>query len=115
MKYDNIESGIASANLQEAVYIATPMRVSLGQRQDISPYATFCVPVLGDADHLDAIDNVESHRTSSCLQYSEKPHHSSTFGSCPESPYPKIHKKPHYENETSDWIPLHNLYQAHRY
>ncbi|XP_049771876.1 Down syndrome cell adhesion molecule-like protein Dscam2 [Schistocerca cancellata] len=78
MKYDNIESGIASANLQEAVYIATPMRVSLGQRQDISPYATFRVPVLGDADHLDAIDNVESHRTSSCLQYSEKPHHSST-------------------------------------
>ncbi|XP_049947468.1 Down syndrome cell adhesion molecule-like protein Dscam2 [Schistocerca serialis cubense] len=115
MKYDNIESGIASANLQEAVYIATPMRVSLGQRQDISPYATFRVPVLGDADHLDAIDNVESHRTSSCLQYSEKPHHSSTFGSCPESPYPKIHKKPHYENETCDWIPLHNLYQAHRY
>lgn len=37
-------SGATCASPRESVYLPTPMRVSLGRRQDISPYATFRVP-----------------------------------------------------------------------
>ncbi|XP_049771830.1 Down syndrome cell adhesion molecule-like protein Dscam2 [Schistocerca cancellata] len=104
---DSSDCGKMSPSLQEPVYLPTPVRVSLGYRQDISPYATFQVPAPGGPDCSDCEEDLESHDRNHKLADKD--------GSSTDSTYSKIHRKLQHGNETPEWIPLHNLYQAHRY
>ncbi|XP_069693703.1 cell adhesion molecule Dscam1-like [Periplaneta americana] len=113
---------------RETSYLPTPMRVSLGRREDISPYATFRLPMAGGEGSgvaVGAVPDPTDTELSSSLSHRQYIHHAqhceklqqlpATYGSCGDSIYTKIHKKSQYQNEGSDWIPLHSLYQAHRY
>ncbi|XP_047103570.1 Down syndrome cell adhesion molecule-like protein Dscam2 [Schistocerca piceifrons] len=106
--YVNSDSGKDSSNIPEPTYLPNPMCMTLGHRQNISPYATFQVPVSGGPNCSDG--EVESE-----TQDISHKQHISKCGSSTESTYSRIHKGFQHGNETPEWIPLHNLYQAHRY
>ncbi|XP_049799922.1 Down syndrome cell adhesion molecule-like protein Dscam2 [Schistocerca nitens] len=80
----------ASGDREEPLYLPEPVPPATPASTDtVNPYATFRLPP--DAENLPAYDN-----------YSD-------------SVYMKIKKKSQQINADGDWVPLHSLYQAHRY
>ncbi|KAJ9581125.1 hypothetical protein L9F63_023695, partial [Diploptera punctata] len=116
-----ISSDSASGVDGETSYLPTPMRVSLGRREDISPYATFRLPMAGgegsgasvgagpvpepveaELSHQQYIQHAQHCEK---LQHLPATHDSvpvdlqTPYGSCNNSVYTKIDKKSQYENE----------------
>ncbi|XP_052129225.1 cell adhesion molecule Dscam2-like [Frankliniella occidentalis] len=97
-----------------APFLPTPMRVSLGRREDINPYATFRLPGAGappghPAGHPAGPGLSPVHR-----HPLQSPQHTvCMYGSCGDAVYTKIRGKE--ESMAPDWIPLHTLYQERRY
>ncbi|XP_046988370.1 Down syndrome cell adhesion molecule-like protein 1 homolog [Schistocerca americana] len=108
-------SGMMSSSPHESVCLPTPMRVSLGRRQDISPYATFQVPnSMGSEGAVEGVPLTMDH----CPQ--GQPLEGVNvdiykYGSSADSVYTKICKTSQYDDDAVDWIPLHSLYKSHRY
>lgn len=65
---ENCDGSLAPLSPREPVYLPTPMRVSLGRRQDISPYATFRVPMQGSGECSELGDDSDLQQH----QYNEK-------------------------------------------
>ncbi|KAJ1530845.1 hypothetical protein ONE63_005690 [Megalurothrips usitatus] len=88
------------------------MRVSLGRREDINPYATFRLPGAGADTGGSSVQGpglspVHRHGTLQSPQ-----HTVCMYGSCGDAVYTKIRGKD--ESIAPDWIPLHSLYQERR-
>ncbi|XP_046991630.1 Down syndrome cell adhesion molecule-like protein Dscam2 isoform X2 [Schistocerca americana] len=111
--YDSDDGLVAlSPTPQESVYLPTPVRVSPAHRKGISPYATFRVPLevsMKNAENIESCVSSGPGRYPGNIKISEMP------DSCTESTYSKIQGNSQHSNEGTEWIPLHNLYQAHRY
>ncbi|GLG93666.1 Tyrosine-protein phosphatase Lar [Gryllus bimaculatus] len=95
---------------RDSAYLPTPMRVSLGRREDISPYATFRLPVSGgESSRMSVGEGIEPEISTDLPQHHGQQLHSqqcdklqqlpSSYGSCADSVYTKIRKKPQYQNE----------------
>ncbi|XP_049781073.1 Down syndrome cell adhesion molecule-like protein Dscam2 [Schistocerca cancellata] len=111
--YDSDDGLVAlSATPQESVYLPTPLQVSHSHRKGISPYATFRVPLEGSMKNA---ENIESRVSSGSVHYTGNVKISEKPDCCTELTYSKIQENSQCSNEGSEWIPLHNLYQAHRY
>ncbi|XP_049775018.1 Down syndrome cell adhesion molecule-like protein 1 homolog isoform X1 [Schistocerca cancellata] len=108
-------SGMMSSSPHESVCLPTPMRVSLGRRQDISPYATFQVPnSMGSEGAVEGVPLTMDH----CSQGQPLEGVNVDIykcGSSADSVYTKICKTSQYDDDAVDWIPLHSLYKSHRY
>lgn len=121
--------------------LPTPMRVSLGRREDINPYATFRLPGAGGTSGTPGtpgpgLSPVHRHPLQSpqhtvCMVSARAVSNSVVlvvevgaaswrmlvmlvllqYGSCGDAVYTKIRGK----EESPDWIPLHSLYQERRY
>ncbi|XP_049845654.1 Down syndrome cell adhesion molecule-like protein Dscam2 [Schistocerca gregaria] len=111
--YDSDDGLVAlSTTPQESVYLPTPLQVSHSHRKGISPYATFRVPLEGSMKNA---ENIESCVSSGSVQYTGHVKISEKPDCCTELTYSKIQENSQCSNEGPEWIPLHNLYQAHRY
>ncbi|XP_047103836.1 Down syndrome cell adhesion molecule-like protein Dscam2 [Schistocerca piceifrons] len=111
--YDSDDGLVAlSTTPQESVYLPTPLQVSHSHRKGISPYATFRVPLEGSMKNA---ENIESRVSSGSFQYTGNVKISEKPDCCTELTYSKIQENSQCSNEGPEWIPLHNLYQAHRY
>ncbi|XP_049807148.1 Down syndrome cell adhesion molecule-like protein Dscam2 [Schistocerca nitens] len=111
--YDSDDGLVAlSTTPQESVYLPTPLHISHSHRKGISPYATFRVPLEGSMKNA---ENCESCVSSGSVQYTGNVKISGKPDCCTELTYSKIQENSQCSNEGPEWIPLHNLYQAHRY
>ncbi|XP_049948085.1 Down syndrome cell adhesion molecule-like protein 1 homolog [Schistocerca serialis cubense] len=109
---------MVSSSPNESLCLPTPVHISLGRRQDISPYATFQVPnSTGGEGAMESTPQTIDH-----CSHSQHIKGANTdtykYGSSADSVYTKICKKSQYgddDDDAVDWIPLHSLYKSHRY